>query len=292
MSETENTLQDQKPKTSKKAIASFVLAVIAFVITFDFFTFMRINLGHFPCINILVAGLSVMLSVIFAYTAGVEIQQSDGLVKGIFLGAIGAVLSLIVLLVVFATVFFNRQIKSLVYGGGRIEAFYAAKNLKDLYRGMRVYAHDFDGRYPIADKWCDLLIEYVKVDKHEFLSTLFDKPYYYYTSEPNEEPNASVDIVFEGEFTNGAGESYCKYSVKLCHYAINPNCSPSSPNDVVLLFGTEGGWNQHGGPELTKFDHHKGKKCVVLFNNGRGKFIKPKQVSELKWKVEEDNSIK
>jgi hypothetical protein len=232
----------------------------------------------------------LLLSIIFGIRAGSELRRSQEKPKGALLMLIGMVMNLLVIVSVFAVVVFNRQIKNLVYGGGRIEAFFATKNLKNLYRGMRVYAHDFDGRYPISDKWCDLIIEYAKVDKHAFLSPLFDDPYYYYTREPNEEPNASVDVVFEGEFTNGAGESYYEYSVKLCHYAINPNCSPSSPNDVVLLFGTEGGWNQYGGVELMKFEHHKGKTCVVLLNDGQAKFVRHKKIGELRWKVEEGNS--
>jgi hypothetical protein len=40
------------------------------------------------------------------------------------------------------------------------------------------------------------------------------------------------------------------------HYAMNPNCKPDSPPDMVLLFETRAGWNENGGPELFTFDNH------------------------------------
>jgi hypothetical protein len=71
-----------------------------------------------------------------------------------------------------------------------------------------------------------------------------------------------------------------------CHYAMNPNCEPNSPEDVVLLFETKGGWNKYGGPEILTFENHKEKGCNILFNSGHVMFIKPGQISKLKWKAE------
>jgi len=48
-------------------------------------------------------------------------------------------------------------------------------------------------------------------------------------------------------------------NVGKCHYAMNPNCKPDSLGDMVLLFETKAGWNQHGGPELFTFDNHDPK---------------------------------
>jgi hypothetical protein len=78
----------------------------------------------------------------------------------------------------------------------------------------------------------------------------------------------------------------------LCNYAINPDCKPDSPNDVVFLFETKGGWNQYGGPELISFDNHVRKGANVMFNDGRVGFIKPKDISKLKWKAEDLNNVK
>jgi hypothetical protein len=70
-----------------------------------------------------------------------------------------------------------------------------------------------------------------------------------------------------------------------CHYAMNPNCEPNSPGDMVLLFETKAGWNQHGGPELFTFDNHDPKGGCVLLNDGTVKFIRTEEeLNNLRWK--------
>ena len=70
-----------------------------------------------------------------------------------------------------------------------------------------------------------------------------------------------------------------------CHYAINPHCKPNSPPETVLLFETQAGWNQHGGPELFTFDNHDPKGGCVLFNDGSVKFIRiEEELHALRWK--------
>jgi hypothetical protein len=69
-----------------------------------------------------------------------------------------------------------------------------------------------------------------------------------------------------------------------CHYAMNPNCGPESPGDMVLLFETKAGWNQHGGAALFTFDNHDPKGGCVLFNDGTVKFIRTEaELHALRW---------
>lgn len=70
-----------------------------------------------------------------------------------------------------------------------------------------------------------------------------------------------------------------------CHYAMNPNCGFDSPGDMVLLFETTTGWNQHGGPELFSLKNHDPRGGNVLLNDGTVKFIRSKEeLRNLKWK--------
>ncbi len=77
-----------------------------------------------------------------------------------------------------------------------------------------------------------------------------------------------------------------------CHYAMNPNCTSDSPADMVLLFETRPGWNQHGGPELFTFDNHLPTGGCVLLKGGDWakreypvvKFIRTeKELQALRW---------
>jgi len=110
---------------------------------------------------------------------------------------------------------------------------------------MRFYSTDHNNQYPAVNQWCDLLLEYI--DLHD---TWF----------------------------------FCVDGDEMNHYALNPNVRPNSPSDVVLLFETELGWNQFGGPELLTATHHKGFGCNILFNDGHVEFIKPRRFGKLKWK--------
>ncbi|HRS10362.1 MAG TPA: hypothetical protein P5242_04795 [Sedimentisphaerales bacterium] len=78
-----------------------------------------------------------------------------------------------------------------------------------------------------------------------------------------------------------------------CHYAMNPDCAPTSPPDTVLLFETTGGWNQHGGPELFTFDNHDPPGGCVMLNDAdldglRGPtvlFVRTREeLQQLRWK--------
>ena len=70
-----------------------------------------------------------------------------------------------------------------------------------------------------------------------------------------------------------------------CHYAMNPNCDPSSAPGMVLLLETTAGWNRHGGVELFTFDNHEPKACCVLLVDGTVKFIHTEEeLYALRWR--------
>jgi hypothetical protein len=134
--------------------------------------------------------------------------------------------------------------------------------------------------YPNPNRWCDDLIQFcrnqydsrdgVKVRRftENWISMVFLCP------------SASKYISGEQHFTKNLDPSLLK-----CNYALNPECNPNSPSDVVLLFETKAGWNQHGGPELFTFDNHEPKGGCVLLNDGTSKFIRTKEeLQQLRWK--------
>jgi hypothetical protein len=129
-------------------------------------------------------------------------------------------------------------------------------HLKELNNAMHVYADEHNNTYPDPNQWCDLTYNYIED------TNLFICP---------------------GALKHGNNSK--------CHYAMNPNCEPNSPNDVVLLFETKGGWNKYGGPELLTFENHKGGAYIV-FNNGHMEFVRSQDINKLKWKAEDGNNVK
>ena len=138
-----------------------------------------------------------------------------------------------------------------------------AANLKDLWHRLLLYdwaeksrledsSSNSKMKYPEATEWSEMLAR-AYIDEGEEVNM---KPY--------KCPSA------------GEGK---------CNYAMNPNCRADSPGDMVLLFETKAGWNQHGGPELFTFDKHDPKGGCVLLNDGTVKFIRtPEELRQLRWK--------
>ncbi|MGB2807142.1 MAG: hypothetical protein WBC22_05355 [Sedimentisphaerales bacterium] len=161
-----------------------------------------------------------------------------------------------------------------------------ASNLSKLGKALQLYANDYDGRYPSADRWCDLLVKYKSVNKRKLICKSADSGMYS-TTDPIDEVNFAPEAVFHYEYNDVNGQHLFAYSVEWCHYAINTNARPNSPGDMVLLFETRRGWNQFGGPEILSDENHLDedrKGCNVLFNDGNVKFIKPKNLKKLKFK--------
>ena len=102
----------------------------------------------------------------------------------------------------------------------------------------------------------------------------------YANEHDNQYPAASqwCDLLYK--YTNIGEEEWCN---ERYHYALNPNCEPNSPPDMVLLFETKGGWNKSGGLEILSYENHYVKGCNILFNDGHVEFVKPKKLSKLKW---------
>ncbi len=128
-------------------------------------------------------------------------------------------------------------------------------NLAEIYDAS-LHSLKENKKYPRPEKWCDVVIRNIS---------------------PEYEPQLSREQIEELLRSPGAGEGKC-------HYAMNPNCGPYSPGNMVLLFETKDGWNQYGGPELFTFDNHNPRGGCVLLNDGTVKFIRTEEeLNNLRW---------
>ncbi len=225
MSETKGQTSEQKAKICQIGVLALLLSILGV------FTF----------------GVTSVIGLILAVIADRRICKSKGGLRGrvyTTLAVITAIIILVRMMIPYRPV---RRVP---------DSIMCRINLSMLCKSIRIYANDYDGEYPTADKWCDLLLQHAGITEKQF--------------------------VCRGAFKKG--------NKKPCHYAINPNTEPNSPEDIVLLFETNGGWNQFGGPELLTTENHKGNGCNVLFNDGSIEFVKPERLGELKWEVEKEQN--
>jgi len=251
MTETETSTQGQKPKISKLAIASLLLAIPVVVMSIVrlFVVDLLIDMPGFIWVLLLVLTL---VSIVLAALSLYQINKSNSRLKGKIL--------VIVVFVGVALSFLSLYLHSAKIRYHPLYSLCQIRNLQTLKLSLDIYSYDNEGRYPTAEKWCDLLKDYHLEHK----------------------------LVCPAKRMTG----------ERCSYAINPNCEPNSPPDMVLLFETKGGWNQFGGPELLSTENHPYVRdwfwgyrvtgCNILFNDGHFEFVPKKRFHELKWKVEEN----
>lgn len=233
MNEMEN--HNQKTKTCTFAVVALIFAILSLLSGVPWALMWQGPLQVFG--NEKVMGWFFLLSLGLAVAGLIKIRVRKG-------GLRGAGIATAAIVIVFLGGIFLPAARHEVEVRTRMTC---GKNLFNLGRTMRVYANDFDGKYPTADKWCDLLM------KHG-----------------------------EGELTEKSFR--CPANKKeRCSFAINPKCEPNSPEDVVLLFETKGGWNQFGGPELLAPQNHEGRGCNILFNDGHVYFENVKSIPKLNW---------
>jgi len=247
MDEINSNLQEIKPKTNKLAIVSLVIPIISIIGSYSFL----FALWHHY--DILIAWLFFIfvypflpfIGFILGITSIFTINRRGDSRKGYIYAILGIILS------VYA---FNNCTTAIGCIRPEARIINSQSNMTKLYEEITTFKKSHNNKLPMADKWCDLILDNVNVDKRVFLRL--------------DSPNR---------------DRWQREKIDLCSYAINPKAEPNSAGDVVLLFETKDGWNQFGGPELMNSDDHYRKGCNVLFNNGSVKFVLPENKDTLNW---------
>jgi len=169
-------------------------------------------------------------------------------------GRFYAILGIVVIIVLLVSLVLSNRLTV----RQKPDSFVCGHNLSGLGKALYLYRNDYDGHYPTADKWCDLLV-------------------------------MNYEVKLESLLCKGSDAKIGESS-----YALNKNIagknSSEIPQDTVLLFETKGGWNQVGGPELLTTENHKGEGCNVLFGGLHVEFVKVERIAELKWDTEKQDS--
>lgn len=190
--------------------------------------------------------ITAIPAIILGIVGLVKISKSGGQLKGNGLAIAG--IALPVVLLPFVALLMGIMMPALARVRQIAFRTVCAKNLEALGKAMLIYASDHDEKYPTPSKWCDLLIEHAEIPKNSFRCP-------------------------------GAPEGPC-------NYAMNKNIEklgPVSPPDMVLLFETEPGWNQFGGPEILTTENHGGEGCNIVYVDLHTEWVKTKDLKDLKW---------
>jgi hypothetical protein len=171
-------------------------------------------------------------------------------------------------------------------------------NLKRLGGALIYYAKQNYHHYPSPDRWCDLLIEHAYVKQEDFQCAGALKGRCHYALNPNAEPISryqDVDNYLESYYSDKKGLMDLNKEERrfwLPTYRAEHSNKKDVLPKIVLLFETKAGWNQLGEDELLTTENHEGMGCNILFNNGRVRFVPTERLGDLRWKVEEGDSVR
>ncbi len=200
----------------------------------------------------------------------------------------------------------QRQLRQILPYGGRIEnVIQRSGDLKVVAQTVDVHVLDSGRTFSsVRDTWCDALVQLASTHVQKATSRLQDEPNISEhmkvsaeATEANREegqelyyldlPGADVEGTIEsaGEWVAGIERALAPdlvNGVRQCPFALNSEYGDDPPDDAVLLFETEPGWNKAGGPELLSSGLSDPNGCFVYLNGWGVKFIRNQEIEQIK----------
>ena len=160
MCEKENNTKVQKPKISEITRWAFGFAISqTFLIIFPIFSHI-LGFDFDPVLCLIMALLFAPISFVLGVIGVFKIKKSKGRLKGLWFAIVGIVVAIITIALFICILI---QIRKMAY------LKMCENNLSGLGKAISVYAQDNNGKYPLAESWCDLLVEHTDVTEGYFV---------------------------------------------------------------------------------------------------------------------------
>jgi len=185
----------------------------------------------------------------------------------------------------------------------RRDAIFAVNNAKQLVQSLTSYSDTDEGKLPVADKWCDAILQEVG-SLAVFLSPQHPDTSKLKAALPNggalKEPRPNDDAIFFPPKNDDGSAPAPKEASKRkplqkkarhSHYAINKAMAGQpvhiNNGEPVLVFECDLGWNGAGGlaDALKYMDKFKLEKIAVSSGDGFARAVTREELKKLKWEV-------
>jgi prepilin-type processing-associated H-X9-DG protein len=207
-------------------------------------------LGLFTC------GVTSLVGLILGIVALVKVSRSGGQLSGKGLAIAGICTSGLFLLMV--PIYAAMLLPALARAKAKAQTINCLNNVKQLNLGVMTYAQANGDKFPTADQWCDAILKQVGSEK-----------------------------VFRCPGDSQGNRSDYAFNQKLGGLPMN---KVTSPSQTVLIFESDGGWNQSGGRELAvRHPRHLGR-VIVGFADGHAESVLPSRLRQLVWDPDERTS--
>ncbi len=184
----------------------------------------------------------------------------------------------------------------------RRDAIFAVNNAKHLVLSLTSYSDIDEGKLPVADKWCDAILQEVG-SLAVFLSPQHPDTAKLKAALPNggalKEPRPNDDAIFPPKNDDGSAPAPKEASnrrplqkkARHSHYAINKAMAGQpvhiNNGEPVLVFECDLGWNGAGGlaDALKYMDKFKLEKIAVSSGDGFARAVTREELKKLKWEI-------
>jgi hypothetical protein len=192
-------------------------------------------------------GITALFGLVLGIIALVKVSNSRGNLRGGSLALAGVIVSgIFVILIPF---FAALMLPALAAAKQKAQAVNCVNNEKQLALALRIYAGDHDGQFPAATNWCDAI---------------------------------RTDVGSEKAFKCLAAKSASR-----CDYAFNARLGGLNETniapDTVMIFESDGDWNQSGGFEQMIGRPRHARVFVVAFADGSVQQLRESQIGALRW---------
>ncbi|MHC4301531.1 MAG: hypothetical protein ACYS7Y_30050 [Planctomycetota bacterium] len=138
----------------------------------------------------------------------------------------------------------------------------------------------------LQDRWCDHVVEYASTLEERTLSDLRSQQSQ--TEDPYGEYAELIDVKAMRRMARGNRVKLERILAvdspgsRQCAYALNSQYREASPEDTVVVFEAESGWNRTGGPELLSDRFTDPNGCFLYLKDNSVEFITNDQITQIK----------
>lgn len=269
--QNETVNQTPPPRTSRLAIASFVMGLVSLV----------------TCVLWPILALPAIICGIIAL---VKISGANGMLKGKGYAITGIVLPAVMIILIpilaMALAILMPALNKTKHIAQRV---ICGTNLKGVGTALIVYTND-NNKFPPADQWCDLLIQECDVSPKSLICPSSDaiegeSTYAININAAGKDAETLPDymvLLFETEAgidSNGRTENIQNRGFFQFFEKQGDDWLNSIKNNKVY----PNRWNQSGGPEILSMLYHKGEGCNVLFADGHSEYVPSNEIPHLRW---------
>lgn len=190
-------------------------------------------------------GVTAIVGLILGIVALVQISKSQGRLTGNGLAIAGVIVSAVFLLLMPALL-----LPAISKAKAKAESITCMNNVRQINLAVIMHAQSNTNTCPPAATWCDAI---------------------------------------QGSVTANAFQCKAGSETHRCHYAFNARLDGlrmdeiKNPSQTVLVFETDGGWNQSGGSELKPNKARHGRMVAVGFVDGHAEMVDETRLPQLQW---------